>query len=886
MKTSPKQFRLILLSIFLILFLTGCDQDSNTPDTVVYTPECDVQALIDAIDDGNADGAPSEIQLPPFCIYTLTQVENSFPWNNMIINNGLPAITSEITIQGNSSTIQIQITSGDDPFGHFYLDVESKLYLYDLTLKGGVRNAGGSILSNHGELVAHNVQFIHNRALQPTNDSLAHGGAIYSYFSKVRLSANSLFQGNYAGVPVPSGPNLGGAVYSINSVLTINDTYFQENYVAGHGGAIYSEKTATHTGGGTIIIQNASFFDNEAVQDGGAMYLLDETDGVYIASGQFNDNLSGNFGGAVFSQDSDVMCIFCGFHYNQAEYGGAIYTRRSAEGEWSIFAADSSVFTNNVAEESAGAFFSENADLEAVDTIFVHNQADSCGGIQLGGYPGIDVAAGDLETAARINSRSEISTGSVSYNQALYGNGGGACHLMGELVLEDVGFNGNQTPLYGGGLLSLDVLETTESIFSGNQAHRGGGLAIGFPVDDNNPHSPAFLNFYSRLTQVWVTNNIALDQGGGIWAHNGGSLQVVKSTIGYNSADQEGGGVYLDEGNIYLDNSTLAENTAYRGGGLYNVGGNSTLRLMHTTVAYNTATDTGTELRSKGGGVNINGVVYMREVMIVLNSSNDCDLNQGLRVGGDYETCDEHYCSQISSVDSDDSCGFAHTTPNPQLGGFNGTYVPILSGSPIIDSAGTCLLTDDQIGTGRPQGIQCEPGSIEYLATAPPPPPPPPSAPEPEEEEEQTCDPFEGLDISVRLLNINPDTLILPVYLLFDEVVPEIGENGNLPYFGRLGGEVSYLTNQQGFDNRAYFMFVVDPSMPGTLQDLEIFKEGCEDSVFSQPRLTIPEISADDQPADDQPEPSCNKDLGESACEKAGGVWFTGVDDPYCLCPE
>ncbi len=196
MQIVQKPYRWIVFLSLLILVLTGCTQESNTEDPDVYTPECNEQELITAIDDANADGVPSEIRLPANCIYTLTHVENSFPWNNMIINNGLPAIISEITIRGNNSTINILPAPGEGPFGHFYLDVESKLYLYDLTLTGGARNVGGAVISVYGDLLVYNVKFLNNRAIQPTNDTIAKGGAIYSYFGKVRILAKSLFQEN------------------------------------------------------------------------------------------------------------------------------------------------------------------------------------------------------------------------------------------------------------------------------------------------------------------------------------------------------------------------------------------------------------------------------------------------------------------------------------------------------------------------------------------------------------------------------------------------------------------------------------------------------------------------------------------------------------------
>ena len=210
MIATKKPLCWMFLLIMLLLVLAGCTQESNTEDPDIYTPECSVQELIQAINDANADGVPSEIELPPNCVYILTHVENSFPWNNMIINNGLPAITSKITIWGNNSHIVIEPAVGEEPFGHFYLDVESKLYLYDLVLKGEYSNAGGAVLSNHGDLLAYNVEFRNNRAIQPTTDTVANGGAIYNYFGKVRILANSRFHGNLAGIPVPAGDNLGG----------------------------------------------------------------------------------------------------------------------------------------------------------------------------------------------------------------------------------------------------------------------------------------------------------------------------------------------------------------------------------------------------------------------------------------------------------------------------------------------------------------------------------------------------------------------------------------------------------------------------------------------------------------------------------------------------
>lgn len=867
MKAHADSVKWLLCAVLLLLLLPGCDQATPTPDISSYTPECSGQELIAAINNANSDNAPSEIYLPANCMITLTAADNTVSnWFNLVINNGLPPITSDITIQGNNSTIDIAFNSD---FGHFYLEPEGKLALYDLTLSNGARPVGGAVVNNHGDFLAFNVKFLHNFAYPGSMDDVARGGAIFTVDGKVRIFDGSIFEQNLAGETMTGNPNLGGAIYSINTALTVNESFFNDNYAAGNGGAIYHERNAANQQAGLVIIQDTEFNSNQALQDGGALYLLNESEGVFLPLSSFTENTAAGLGGAIFSQDSDVIPDFADFTGNDAAHGGAVYTRRSAEGEISHYDSDHSTYANNTATGNGGAIFSENSDLEMDDTQLTTNMAASCGAIQVGGTPDLNVAAGDLENAPQISSQSDIDDSMITQNLALSGFGGGLCHLMGELSIRDSVINSNQAATYGGGLISMDKLEISGSSIRENEANRGGGLVVGFPTDDSNPLSPSYLDFTSYITGSWVIFNTAVDQGGGIWTHQGGFLHIIKSTVGGNTAANEGGGVYQDEGGLVIQNSTLAENTGWRGGGLYNKGDDSVLRLTYTTVAYNSATDLGSELRSKGGGLNINGVVYVRNSLVVLNTSNDCDLNQDLR--GSYQPYDpsDTYHLVVVSTDSDDSCGFDTTEPAPLVDSYNGSYVPVLAGSPIIDST-YCSASDDQLGVTRPQGSDCEPGSIEFIATTPP--PPPPAAPEQGED----CDPFAGLEIRVYTLRVDPDTLILPVYLRFQQTVPEIGEDGIIPYWGKLGSLESYLSNQQGFPERLYFMFRLEPGDVGRAADLEIFKEGCEGPVFAQPGLAIPDI---------QQNAVCGKDLGEKACKEAGGTWFTGVDNPFCVCP-
>lgn len=881
-----KKFISLLFLLILSLGFSACTQSTSQPEPSHINAECNVDSLIAAINSANASpGIPTEIHLPANCEYPLTEVDNNFTWLGKSIYNGLPRITSEIIIRGNNSVIDIQPGSGQHRFGHFFLDPEKKLSLYDLTLSSGARPRGGSIINDQGDLFLYNVQLLNNLAYSEGSDAPAAGGAIFNSAGKVRIIAGSLFQGNMAGETLQVPPNRGGAVYSFNGSLQIYSSNFLDNYAVGEGGAIYTAKNTSNPRGGLILVNDSSFSGNQALKDGGAMYIKSE-EGVYIATSVFDQNTADGLGGALFSEDSDLNIPSSQLYGNEAEYGGAVFTRRSAAGNISNLSTNTSYYTYNTAAMNGGGIFSENSDVEIENTLIRHNTAFNCGGLQLGGYPGMDVLAGDLETTPRIPSSSKITYhSSVSHNKTLGGFGGGVCHLMGELTVRDSNFNNNLSPFYGGGMISMDELDVTGSTFRQNEAWLGGGLAVGFPLDGINYVSPTYLDFHSSIAESMISENTANYQGGGIWAHHGGYLWIQKSTIGGNQAGGEGGGVYQGEGDLYIDNSTIAENTATRGGGLYNHDGISTnpvLRLMHTTVAYNTATDTGDELRSGGGGLNINGTVYVREILVAENTNKDCDLNQGLHGDFDQLDCGDTYCMPLHNVDSDETCAFYHKT-NLHLDSFNGTYVPILPGSSIIDWS-PCQLQDDQIGTARPQGADCEPGSNEYQPITPPPPPPSPPQELAPPEEVSDCDPFAGLEITTMLLSINPETLALPVYLRFQEAVPGV-EEGTMPYWAVLGGTESYLCNQQGFPDRLYCMFRLPSTAPGSILDLEFYQEGCQDPIFTQPKLTIPEVAQTEDENGDQPTLTCRKDLNEKDCITAGGLW-PDIDKPYCVCPQ
>ncbi len=169
---------------------------------------------------------------------------------------------------------------------------------------------------------------------------------------------------------------------------------------------------------------------------------------------------------------------------------------------------------------------------------------------------------------------------------------------------------------------------------------------------------------------------------------------------------------------------------------------------------------------------------------------------------------------------------------------------------------------------------------------APPPPPSPTPTTEPESSFSPLCDPFDGMELSLMILSIREDIMVLPLYLkthgeVIPGLVPPPDDSKSADFHAQLGYVKSNSCGLQGFEDRLYCMFTITPDMPGSLADLYIYKDECENPVFIQLNLSIPELQA---PENEKPQ--CKIDLEKGDCEAAGGTMSnddTGA--PICDCP-
>ena len=186
----------------------------------------------------------------------------------------LPAITSDITIEGNGHTI-----SGNKRFRIFDVD-GGKLTVNNLTLtEGWTSAAGGAIeVQNFGQLIINNSHFINNFAYG--------GGAIHMQYSNARLTINnSRFVGNRALYG-------GGAIKNDSGAAIVRNSSFLENSSDVSGGAVDSGNRAT------TEISDSSFIGNWA-RSGGAI-ITDGPATIDVSNSTFIGNRAAS-GGAVYA---------------------------------------------------------------------------------------------------------------------------------------------------------------------------------------------------------------------------------------------------------------------------------------------------------------------------------------------------------------------------------------------------------------------------------------------------------------------------------------------------------------------------------------------------------------------------------------------------------
>jgi hypothetical protein len=395
--------------------------------------------------------------------------------------------------------------------------------------------------------------------------------------------------------------------------------------------------------------------------------------------------------------------------------------------------------TGGSAVEGGGSIFSEG--VLVLDTVVVHDNRTT--GVNSGG--GAVVSLGGALTIF----------GSHFYANVAAYTAGAILQSNGVLVIENSVIDGNSAAVFGA-IDSTGDLTIRNTMLRGNRATAGDGGAVG--VIDGT----------ARIEDSLIEGNFAGSGGGGVYSSPnfpGTTVTIRDTRIIRNEADTTfagalGGGILSGAG-LTLERVTLAENSAYNAGGLFQYGDEGLLIVRDSLVHNNSAVQSGGGLMLSGAlghtftNVTISGnsagdwagglyvpdhPATLRHVTIYGNSaplganlytlrttvtfaSTILDNPQG---GGENCAVQDTAQPAISdgyNVSSDESCSLNHagdlSATDPLLGPLADNGGPTLShlpqpGSPAIDRAPLAgCPAADQRGFTRPGGAACDSGAVE-----------------------------------------------------------------------------------------------------------------------------------------------------------------------------
>lgn len=224
-----------------------------------------------------------------------------------LLNGVLPAITSNITLDGNH---KITI-NGNNATRIFKVASTGTLTLKNITISNAFYNSDGGAINSQGTLHISHTLFSNNKA----GDNYS-GGAIFA--SGPTDISDSEFSTNSAG----NGGAL--ALFHSAAVVTLTRSSLHDNYTPlsdnGWGGAMLVFD-------GASVTVNTSTFTANVANDGGAAYIYQGPSATHltVTSSTFTANQA-DLKGGVFANDSGTLLLENDtLVNNSADEGGAVY---------------------------------------------------------------------------------------------------------------------------------------------------------------------------------------------------------------------------------------------------------------------------------------------------------------------------------------------------------------------------------------------------------------------------------------------------------------------------------------------------------------------------------------------------------------------------------
>ncbi|TDR40323.1 putative outer membrane repeat protein [Tahibacter aquaticus] len=394
-----------------------------------------------------------------------------------------------------------------------------------------------------------------------------------------------------------------------------------------------------------------------------------------ISGLSFSSGSSADEGGAIFVDDSNLTVTDCVFRNNAAQRGGGLYAFPSASTTLNLRRTR---FENNMANADGGGFGAQDIDAVTLDAVTASgNSAGKNGG---GGFVrGVNVSVVDSEFRGNTDSTLPPGIGGIS--------GGAGLRLDGSKPTA--------------------TMTISDSRFVGNTSQRGQGGALWLSAVP-----PETLPIVATvvLDRLQLSSNSAELGGGGIYGNNI-NASLSDSSLSANTAQQAGGGLaWQSSGSLSLVNATLSGNSSVlgSGGGIYSSSATA-LALASSTLAGNTA-------GSSGGGIRRDGSSASLRNSIVANNTAGSGADLSGSFAPNYSLIKNNSGASLTA-----GSGNLATGTDPLLGGLDIYGGPTLSllpaaGSPVLnvgDPAGSGLPGKDQRGLVRIAAGRVDIGAVE-----------------------------------------------------------------------------------------------------------------------------------------------------------------------------
>ncbi len=225
-------------------------------------------------------------------------------------------------------------------------------------------NYGGAIYQEGGHLDVNDSEFI-------GNESRLSGGAIYTVQTTGVSIVGSTFQSNISGY--------GGAIYNLDSPLTVDQSDFVENEASSNGGAVFNTSSGIEASDDLLNIQNSRFTQNDAGITGGAIQTT--RGNLTVGTSTFTNNRADNAGGAIAHNTGNLSVFDSSFYENRVfQSGGAVYFKGAVSSD-NTLTVSGSTFADNTSYGNAGAISASTANVVTIYNSTVSgNKANNTGG--------------------------------------------------------------------------------------------------------------------------------------------------------------------------------------------------------------------------------------------------------------------------------------------------------------------------------------------------------------------------------------------------------------------------------------------------------------------------------------------------------------------------